>query len=188
MDYVLQIVYLFINVLIFAIFARSLISWFPIDREGFVVQTLDDLMDRHRFDVLDFPEFGGEGIAYQLDRTCWNWVPVVVHLHGSVAMFAEHTGWPEPPTRFYRYGTFVEELSIKEADGLIASSSGHADLVSRRYGIPREDIDVVLCGVDAELFSPPPGGSALPARPTILFVGSVVENKGVHILVEAALR
>lgn len=45
MDMVVYIVYLFINVLIFAIFARSLISWFPIDREGFVVQTLDALTE-----------------------------------------------------------------------------------------------------------------------------------------------
>ena len=45
MDIVIYIVYLFINVLLFAIFARSLISWFPIDREGFVVQTLDALTE-----------------------------------------------------------------------------------------------------------------------------------------------
>lgn len=153
-----------------------------------VLRHLERLMRTTDFDVFDFPEFGGEGIAYQLDRTSWNWVPVVVHLHGSVAMFAEFTGWPEPPTRFYRYGTFVEEFSIKQADGLIASSSGHADLVSRRYGVPREEIDVVHCGVDADLFSPQPGGPDLPDRPTILFVGNIVENKGVHIVVEAALR
>ena len=45
MDYVVSIIDIFINVLIFAIFARSLISWFPIDREGFVVQTLDALTE-----------------------------------------------------------------------------------------------------------------------------------------------
>lgn len=45
MDYVASILDIFINVLIFAIFARSLISWFPIDREGFVVQTLDALTE-----------------------------------------------------------------------------------------------------------------------------------------------
>lgn len=45
MDYVVSILDIFINVLIFAIFARSLISWFPIDREGFVVQTLDALTE-----------------------------------------------------------------------------------------------------------------------------------------------
>ena len=47
-----------------------------------VARALDELMDQHRFDVLDVPEFGGEGVAYQVDRTRWNWVPVVVQIHG----------------------------------------------------------------------------------------------------------
>ena len=45
MEYVVAILDIFINVLIFAIFARSLISWFPIDRDGFVVQALDALTE-----------------------------------------------------------------------------------------------------------------------------------------------
>src|SRR5580704_7595948 len=47
-----------------------------------VLRHLKQLMKTVRFDVLDFPEFGSEGAAYQLDRTCWNWAPIVVHLHG----------------------------------------------------------------------------------------------------------
>jgi len=34
-----------IQVLIFAIFARSIISWFPIDRNGLVVRTLDAITE-----------------------------------------------------------------------------------------------------------------------------------------------
>lgn len=45
MDLVLYIVTLFLNVLIFAIFARSLLSWFPIDRNGFVFQILDAITE-----------------------------------------------------------------------------------------------------------------------------------------------
>ena len=33
------------------------------------------------FDVIDFPEYGAEGFAERLDRTPWNWIPVVVQLH-----------------------------------------------------------------------------------------------------------
>ena len=29
-------------------------------------------MEDVAFDVLDFPEYGAEGFAYQLDRTPWN--------------------------------------------------------------------------------------------------------------------
>ena len=88
-----------------------------------VLRHLNQLMKTTRFDVLDFPEFGSEGAAYQLDRTCWNWVPVVVHLHGSLAMFVDYTDWPDRGSRYGRYGAFMEELTIREADGLMASST-----------------------------------------------------------------
>jgi glycosyltransferase involved in cell wall biosynthesis len=152
-----------------------------------VLRQLDRIMKEVRFDIVDFPEFGGEGIAYQLDRTCWNWAPVAVHLHGSLAMFVEFTGWPDPSTRFYRYGSFAEETSIREADGLLASSASHADLVCRRYGVPRESIEVVHCGVDADLFNLPAPEARPAARPTVLFVGNIVENKGIQTVVKAVI-
>jgi YggT family protein len=40
-----EIVYYFIQVLIFAIFARSLLSWFPIDRHGIIFQALDAITE-----------------------------------------------------------------------------------------------------------------------------------------------
>lgn len=41
MDLLVTLVQLFLQILIFAIFARSLLTWFPIDREGPVFQALD---------------------------------------------------------------------------------------------------------------------------------------------------
>jgi len=45
MNTVVQIVQLFVNVLIFAIFARSILTWFPIDRGGPVFQALDAITE-----------------------------------------------------------------------------------------------------------------------------------------------
>jgi hypothetical protein len=68
-----------------------------------VVQTLDELMDHHRFDVLDFPEFGGEGFGYQIDRTRWNWAAVVVQVHGpSRAVGSANSA---PSWKAFRCGT-----------------------------------------------------------------------------------
>ena len=53
-----------------------------------VLRQLHHLMQTTKFDVIDFAEYGAEGCAYQLDRTPWNWVPVVVQLYGPLAMFA----------------------------------------------------------------------------------------------------
>lgn len=42
---VIQIAHVFVQVLIFSIFARSLISWFPIDHNGMVFQALDAIVE-----------------------------------------------------------------------------------------------------------------------------------------------
>lgn len=153
-----------------------------------VLGRLHSLMESVAFDVLDFPEFGAEGFAYQVDRTVWNWVPVVVHLHGPLAMFAEKMGWPDRRSRFSEVVGFMEQFSIQRADGLMACSSSVAVLAERYYGVPCETIDVVHCGIDVDLFQAGANGCSGPSRPTILFVGSIIENKGAHVLVEAALR
>lgn len=176
-----------------------------------VLAKLNELMERTAFDVLDFPEFGAEGFAYQLDRTMANWVPVVVQLHGPLAMFIEYMGWPERDTRMAEVGAFMEQFSVQRADALMACSASVARLAERYFGIAADTIDVVHCGVDTKVFcpwveAPFVGGTAgngpdLPSRarsgsasgiyhhrPTVLFVGAIVENKGAKVLVEAVLR
>jgi len=150
-----------------------------------VAGAIHDLMERHRFDVLDFPEYGGEGFAYQLDRTRWNWAPVVVQLHGSMAMFVEHMGWPEQGSPLHEVGAFMEAFSLRHADAIMSCSASAAEIVARAYGLDRQEIDVVHCGVDTSLFHPAATGSRLADRPTVLFVGRLVGNKGAETLAEA---
>jgi glycosyltransferase involved in cell wall biosynthesis len=152
-----------------------------------VARHLHQLMEASQFDVFNFPEYGAEGFAYQLNRTRWNWVPVVVQLHGPLAMFSERIGWPPPESDYYRIGTYLEGASIRWADALMASSANIADFTSDFYGVPRESIGVVHCGVDADVFQPPSNGEA-PPRPTVLFAGNVAPNKGVTIVFEAVMR
>jgi glycosyltransferase involved in cell wall biosynthesis len=154
----------------------------------FILRQLNRLMERTAFDVIDFPEFGGEGFAYQLDRTIWNWLPVVVNIHGPLAMFVEHFGWPEKGNRFHRFASFVEEFAIHRADAVMAVSSTIANLASEAYHYPREKIDIVHCGVHADLFTPTPGGNPVAQRPTILFVGNIIENKGIDTLFDAVMQ
>jgi len=152
-----------------------------------VVTALYTLMERHAFDVLDFPEFGGEGFAYQIDRTRWNWVPVVVQLHGPMTMFLDLLGWPERGSRLHKLGMFMEEFSLQNADAIMACSGGVADVASRAYGLDRDAIDVVHCGVDTAIFSPATADSPLAERPTVLSVGKMVKNKGPLVVTEAVL-
>jgi glycosyltransferase involved in cell wall biosynthesis len=151
-----------------------------------VLRELHRLMRSHTFDVIDFPEYGAEGFAYQLDRTAWNWLPVVVQLHAPLAMFVEHIGWPERGSDFDRVGTMMEGVSIRQADALMACSANIADLTARLHGVPRGSIDVVHCGVDAEQFRPGDGES--DGRPTVLFAGNLADNKGVGVVLDAVLQ
>jgi glycosyltransferase involved in cell wall biosynthesis len=144
-----------------------------------VLGQLHRLMEAVAFDLIDFPEYGGEGFAYQLDRTPWNWAPVVVQLHAPLAMFVDHIGWPERGSEFHRVGTMMEEISIKRADALMACSANIADLTAGYYGVPRKSIAVVHCGVDGRAFRPRAEAERGSDRPTVLFVGNVVGNKGV---------
>src|SRR5438445_107521 len=115
-----------------------------------VLRQMHNLMPVATFDVIDFAEYGAEGFAYPLDRVPWNWAPVVVQLHGPLAMLARHMGWPEQDSEFCRAGSFMEGTSIRLADGLMACSANIADFTAEFYGVARESIDVVHCVVDGE--------------------------------------
>src|SRR5438105_315915 len=50
-----------------------------------VLQNLQRLVSKNQFDIINFPEYGAEGFAYQLNRSPWSWVPTIVQLHGPLA-------------------------------------------------------------------------------------------------------
>lgn len=153
-----------------------------------VLRRLNALLESLAFDVIDFPEYGAEGFAYLLDRTPWNWAPVAVQLHAPLAMFVEHMGWPERNSDFHRVGTLMEEVAVRKADALMACSANIAELTAGFYGVPRESIDVVHCGVDAEAFRPAEAKRPADRRPTVLFAGNIAGNKGVAVVLDAVLR
>ena len=103
-----------------------------------------------------------------------------------MAMFVEHIGWSEHGSELDRVGTTIEGVSVRQADALMACSANIADLTARLHGVPRESIDVVHCGVDAEQFRP--GAGAGDGRPTVLYAGNLAANKGVGVLLDAVLR
>jgi glycogen(starch) synthase len=153
-----------------------------------ILRHLHRSMRTTEFDIIDFAEYGAEGFAYQLDRTLWNWAPVVVQLHAPLAMLAERVNWPPKDSDFYRVGTFMEGISIERADALMACSANIADFTADFYGVPRESIDIVHCGVKAETFRPGEEQKSAGHRPTVLFVGNIARNKGVTTVVSAVLR
>lgn len=76
---------------------------------------------------------------------------------------------------------------VAAADRVICVSNFIADDLSRRLGRPSDNLRVVHNGADVGRFRPREGG--LPdGDPVVLFVGRVVPEKGVHLLLGAAAR
>jgi glycosyltransferase involved in cell wall biosynthesis len=151
-----------------------------------VAAAVAELHARAPLDVVDFPEWGGEGYIHLLNRTEWNHIPTVIQLHGPMVMLAHTIGWPEVDSEFYRVGTAMEGTCVRLADAVFSSSRCSADWCARHYGIERARIPILHTGIDTRLFHllDVPKES----RPTIIFVGKVVENKGVDVLLETACR
>jgi glycogen synthase len=149
-----------------------------------VAKELAEEHARQNFDILDFPEWGCEGYAHLLNQSEWNHVPSVVQLHGPLVMLGRTIGWPDPDSTFFRVGTQMEAASLQLADAVYSSSDCSADWCVSEYGMERSEIVRLHTGIDLELFRP----MSIPKaeRPTIVFVGKIVSNKGVELLVEAA--
>lgn len=141
---------------------------------------------RRAVDLIEFPDWGCEAYAHLLNRAEDDRTPVVIHLHGPLVMLAKTIGWPEPESDFFRFAMPMERACLRAADALYSSSRVSAGWCAREYGLDEDAIPVLHTGVDSAHFRP----QAAPrdARPTVLFVGRIEENKGVRTLLDAACR
>jgi glycosyltransferase involved in cell wall biosynthesis len=146
------------------------------------VWRLDQRVD---LDIVDFPEWAGEGYVHLLNRTPWHTIPTVVQIHGPLVMLAHTIGWPSLDSDLFRVGTEMERACLTLADLTISSSRCSADWCRQEYGLNRP-IPIIHTGVDTELFRP--AASAKDDDPTIVFAGKIDPTKGVLTLVEAACR
>jgi len=148
-----------------------------------VAARLLELGEHERFDVIEFAEYQAEGFAYELETYGYRETPVVVMLHGSLAMFVERTGWPLPGTPLAHFGTFMEHTVVRRADVLLAASKNIADFWTARGVVEPNRVRLVRTAVNTAAFVPPaeaPAGGA-----TVLFVGRIDGEKGVFAAVEA---
>jgi len=149
-----------------------------------VAAELQTLQQRVGLDLIDFPEWGAEGYVYLLNRTEWNCVPVVIQLHGPLVMFGHRLGWPEMNSPFCKTGTHMEATCVQLADAVYSSSQCSTQWIEQYYHPAKQTIPTIHLGIDTNKFCPQ--SVKKHKRPTILFSGKVVPNKGVEELVVAA--
>ena len=115
-------------------------------------------------------------------------LPAVVKLANHNMDFAERPGWRG------RLGFAARRRkAARELDAIIAISQDiREELLG--YGFPESKIAVIPNGVDTQQFFPCSDAAersrlraelGWPDRPTLLFVGRVMERKGPHLLIEA---
>ena len=109
-------------------------------------------------------------------------VPVVLTLHALGVVKRRHQGRKDtsPADRIA-----CEQRLVSEVDHIVATCTDEVfELV--RMGAPRQHVSVVPCGVDLRSFHPDPDAHArTPGRARLLFVGRLVERKGVGNVVSA---
>ncbi|MEK6320359.1 MAG: glycosyltransferase family 4 protein [Acidobacteriota bacterium] len=152
-----------------------------------VAEKLHALSQDTSFDIIQFPEYCGEGFVYQTDTFRYRKARYVVQLHGPLAMFAEYMGWPDCDSTLHQIGCFMERTVIHHSDRVLASSHNTAAFCAKRYDYPLDEISVIHSGIDTETFFPwrQPQDERYPK---VLFIGNFVESKGFSLLVRAVLR
>lgn len=153
---------------------------------GLVAEEISRLVAKGPIDLLDFPEYGGEGYVHLLNDSEWNHVPSVIQLHAPLVMFSNTIGWPEKNSELFRVGTHMEATTLRLADAVYSSSQCSAQWCVEHYGLDGEAVDVLHMGIDIDVWKP--SGSPKEPNPTIAFVGKIALNKGVDTLLDAALR
>ena len=117
-----------------------------------VAAELNSLHRRQPLSLIDFPDWGSEGYIHLLNRSEFDHIPAVIHLHGPLAMFAHRLGWPDLDSEFYRAGGFMEETSLRLADAVFSSSRCSAEICAEHYGVDAEAIPVLHTGINLERF------------------------------------
>ncbi|OJF14709.1 glycosyltransferase family 4 protein [Couchioplanes caeruleus] len=148
-----------------------------------VAAELTALADGPGLDVVDLPDYGGEGYAYLAGREPRDRAPVTVQLHGPLVMLAHTIGWPEPGSTLHEIGIGMERACVRLAERIYSSSSCSADWCRRHYGAPTGPVPTLHTGVDIDRFRPVHGAE----RHGVVFVGRIAESKGVLDLLDAVL-
>jgi starch synthase len=141
-----------------------------------------DLVHSHTW----YANFGGH-----LSRLMWS-MPHVMTIHSLEPLRpwkAEQLGGG------YALSMFCERTAIESADAVIAVSRGvRADVVNCYPAVNPDRIHVIHNGIDPEIYRPQPSPETLtrfgiaPSRPFVLFNGRITRQKGLPLLLAAALK
>jgi glycosyltransferase involved in cell wall biosynthesis len=147
---------------------------------------LTHLEQTHRYDVLEMPECGAEGLL--INQRARH--PHLVRLHSPAALIMPFYDVARADVTLC---SAVERFGMRGARSFSACSNFLAREVRDRLGV-HSPIRVIANGIDVELFDRGPQSDlreelGVPAdRPVVLFSGRMEARKGVHLVREVAAQ
>lgn len=120
-------------------------------------------------------------IAYYLNKKYY--IPFYIYVHGNLA---DELRLKKQKLSFLR--KYVYRITCKKSEGIIAISNSVSRSIKDHLPDMDNKIKVIYNGVDLNQFENLNKFHELRTTPTIIFVGRLTRDKGVHLLVEAISR
>jgi glycosyltransferase involved in cell wall biosynthesis len=145
-----------------------------------VAECIATVIDSHHPDVIEFPGFRGESVMWLSGQRL---LPMVVRMHGFTAGI--DSVWKDRVSATRRLQVNWERQELRAADVVTVVSEQQASSVRARFDADR--VQVVHNSIDMNLWRKLSVDASHGVDPNnILFVGSLLANKGIFILLRAA--
>jgi hypothetical protein len=140
-------------------------------------QDMRSLVKRYSLDLVEFPNWEGFGLWFQLRSN----TPTVVRLHTSSyeTQFIDKL----PSSRRLRWDVKREHWQCRRAAALVTHSDAHRCLMAKELGCPPGSIELIPHGVHVYRDYSRPVRPAGP--PTIVYLGRLEKRKGTIDLLQA---
>lgn len=149
-------------------------------RSDTVADLLNKMIDAECVDLIEFPDYRGEGFTFLTARSAEQRPPCVVRLHTPLCVLNKYN----PSNDRYRVLEEYENEAILAADRLVSPS--RALEREMRLAVPNiGPIDLSPHPVDPRFLAQPTDARAVESD-EILYVGRLEERKGVETLARAA--
>ncbi|OLZ11994.1 glycosyltransferase [Sulfobacillus thermosulfidooxidans] len=155
-----------------------------------VYLTLKELQKTQPFDIVEFPDYNGEGyFSIKAKRLLGEFAQVILWVHGHMTLHLCDTLNEEPPS-LYRQAIYnMEQYCLRHADVVSVPSQDLAAVygqdVPRDYYTMRHPIPAFTHPL---LDQKGPNSSQDTSAVRVLYVGRLEHRKGVDLLVEAMIR